>query len=81
MKVKSINRNATAAWGTSRGVKGGELLLVTGTAAGALDSNFSSNSTMEISSLNIEEPGLDTKTLVTVPVASSFQKLAWSTFG
>ena len=63
MKVKEIDRIASVAWSPKELEK---VYLAAGTAAGQLDSSFSTNAVLELYEWSVNEPGLD------IPVKVSY---------
>lgn len=77
MKVKELQKSVTVAWSPS---KQNQVMLAAGTLA-QLDASFSTNSVLELYSLNLAEPGYDMKLGGTQTSAHRFHKLIWSSLG
>ncbi|KAF5282331.1 hypothetical protein FQA39_LY17630 [Lamprigera yunnana] len=78
MKVKDLERTANVAWSPSNEHP---ICLAVGTAAQQLDATFNTNSTLEIYSLNLSEPGLDMELKSSVSADQRFHKLIWGGYG
>lgn len=78
MKVKDIERTANIAWSPK-----GEypIYLAAGTAAQQLDASFNTNAALDIYTLNLGEPGPDTKLVSNVPSDHRFHKIIWGADG
>ncbi|KAI4456983.1 sec31-related protein [Holotrichia oblita] len=78
MKVKDIERTANIAWSS---IKHPSILLAAGTAAQQFDASFSTNASLEIYSLNVSDPSLDTELLGNTSCEHRFHKIIWGSFG
>lgn len=56
MKVKELQKNVNVAWSPEQQCP---IYLAAGTAAQQIDTSFSSNSVLELYSLNLSDPGYD----------------------
>ncbi|KAJ4297707.1 protein transport protein S31 [Kalmusia sp. IMI 367209] len=76
VRLREIPRTATFAW--SPGPT--QPLLATGTKAGAVDADFSNDTTLELWELNLDsaDQGLELQPVATVNVESRFNGIAWS---
>jgi len=74
MKVKEVDRTANIAWSPQPQVP---IYLAAGTAAQQLDASFSTNSNLEVYSLNLSESGHDMPMVASLPVEQRFHKLVW----
>ncbi|KRT79704.1 WD40 domain-containing protein, partial [Oryctes borbonicus] len=78
MKVKDIERTANIAWSP---VKHPSILLAAGTAAQQFDASFSTNASLEIYSLNVSDPSIDTELNGSANCEHRFHKIIWGSFG
>ncbi|OAG07108.1 uncharacterized protein CC84DRAFT_1195418 [Paraphaeosphaeria sporulosa] len=76
VRLREIPRTATFAW--SPGPR--QPLIATGTKAGAVDADFSNDTTLELWELNLDsaEQGIELQPVATVNVESRFNGIAWS---
>lgn len=74
MKVKDIERTANIAWSPKSQYP---IYLTAGTTAQQLDASFSTNASLELYSLNLSEPGPDTKLVSSIPSDHRFHKIIW----
>ena len=78
MKVSSVGRSATVAWGnTSEHAN----LLAAGTVAGAISEPFEPPAHLEIFQLDLAASTKEMKCLGSVQAAERFHRLAWGTKG
>jgi len=78
MKVKEIDRTANVAWSPQAQVP---VYLAAGTAAQQLDASFSTNSNLEIYSLNLSESGHEMPCVASLPVEQRYHKVVWGGAG
>lgn len=78
MKVKDIERTANVAWSPKSQYP---IYIATGTTAQQLDASFSTNATLELYSLNLNEPGPDTKLVSSITSDQRFHRIIWGTHG
>ncbi|KPJ08062.1 Protein transport protein Sec31A [Papilio machaon] len=78
MKIKELKRTVNVSWSPAEQYP---IMLAAGTAAQQVDASFSSNSSLELYSLNLEEPGMDLELKASLQTQHKFQKLVWSGAG
>nr|QYV43135.1 component of the coat protein complex II [Colaphellus bowringi] len=78
MKVKDIERTANVAWSPKNLHP---IYLAAGTAAQQLDASFNTSAALEIHSLNLSDPGPDTKIVSSIPSDHRFHKIIWGSCG
>ncbi|KAF2005289.1 hypothetical protein P154DRAFT_616520 [Amniculicola lignicola CBS 123094] len=76
VRLREIPRTATFAWSPGPTTP----LIATGTKAGAVDADFSSETTLELWELNLDnvEQGVELQPIATINAASRFNDIAWS---
>lgn len=74
MKLKDIERTANIAWSPKNQYP---IYLAAGTAAQQLDASFSTNASLELYTLNLSEPGPDTKLVSSIPSNHRFHRIIW----
>ncbi|KAJ4356303.1 protein transport protein S31 [Didymosphaeria variabile] len=76
VRLREIPRTATFAWSPGST----QPLIATGTKAGAVDADFSNDTTLELWELNLDsaEQGIELHPVATVNVDSRFNGIAWS---
>lgn len=74
MKIKDIERTANVAWSPKCQYP---IYLAAGTTAQQLDASFSTNAALELYTLNLSEPGPDTKLVHSIPSDYRFHKIIW----
>jgi protein transport protein SEC31 len=76
VRLREIPRTAAFAWSTSAV----HPKIVTGTKAGAVDADFSSETALEIWDLDLKssDPGVELQSSAKVDVDSRFHSIAWS---
>lgn len=74
MKVKDIERTANNTWSPKSQYP---IYLAAGTAAQQLDASFSTTAALELYTLNLHEPGPDTKLVSSIPSDHRFHKIIW----
>ncbi|KAF1977851.1 WD40 repeat-like protein [Bimuria novae-zelandiae CBS 107.79] len=76
VRLREIPRTATFAWSPGST----QPLVATGTKAGAVDADFSNDTTLELWELDLDsaEQGLELQPIATVNVESRFNGIAWS---
>ncbi|KAL1464133.1 hypothetical protein WDU94_003807 [Cyamophila willieti] len=77
MKVKEVDKTVNVTWSPEAQHP---IYLATGTAAQQLDASFSTSATLDIYSLNLNEPGLDLKLEESVPTEHKFHKITWGAY-
>lgn len=75
MRITKIERTGTLAWSPNA------TLLAVGTAAGALDASFSSQTSLEIFNLSLEGVRPELKLTASVPSAARYNRLSWGVGG
>ncbi|GFR77994.1 transport protein Sec31A [Elysia marginata] len=74
MRVKEIDRTANVAWSPENKFP---IYIATGTAAQQLDATFSTSSSIELYSLNLDEATLDMPQVASVTSNFRFHKIVW----
>ncbi|XP_069599096.1 protein transport protein Sec31A isoform X11 [Ranitomeya imitator] len=74
MKLKEIDRTAMQAWSPS---EQHPIYLATGTSAQQLDATFSTNASLEIFELDLDDPSLDMKSCASFASSHRYHKLIW----
>lgn len=74
MKLKEIDRTAMQAWSPSQQHP---IYLATGTSAQQLDATFSTNASLEIFELDLDDPSLDMKSCASFTSSHRYHKLIW----
>ncbi|XP_077130852.1 protein transport protein Sec31A isoform X3 [Ranitomeya variabilis] len=74
MKLKEIDRTAMQAWSPS---EQHPIYLATGTSAQQLDATFSTNASLEIFELDLDDPSLDLKSCASFASSHRYHKLIW----
>ncbi|BFZ17823.1 hypothetical protein BsWGS_20864 [Bradybaena similaris] len=74
MRVKEIDRTANMAWSPENKYP---IYVAAGTAAQQLDATFSTSSTIELYSLNLDEATLDMPLVTSVSSDARFHKIVW----
>ncbi|KAM4054005.1 protein transport protein Sec31A isoform 3-T3 [Anomaloglossus baeobatrachus] len=74
MKLKEIDRTAMQAWSPS---EQHPIYLATGTSAQQLDATFSTNASLEIFELDLDDPSLDMKSCASFASTHRYHKLIW----
>ncbi|XP_068089726.1 protein transport protein Sec31A isoform X3 [Hyperolius riggenbachi] len=77
MKLKEIDRTAMQAWSPSQQHP---IYLATGTSAQQLDATFSTNASLEIFELDLDDSSLDMKSCATFPSSQRYHKLIWGPY-
>ena len=72
MKIKELQKTVNVAWSPPSQYP---ILLAAGTAAQQLDASFSTNASLDLYSLNLQQPGYDMQLQTTVPSEQRFIKL------
>ncbi|XP_058800032.1 protein transport protein Sec31A isoform X2 [Phymastichus coffea] len=75
MKVKELHKTVNVAWSPPSQYP---ILLAAGTAAQQLDASFDTNASLDLYSLNLQQPGYDMELRTSVPSDQRFHKLVWS---
>ncbi|CAB0038171.1 unnamed protein product [Trichogramma brassicae] len=78
MKVKELHKNVNVAWSPQAHYP---LLLAAGTAAQQLDASFSTSASLDLYSLNLQQPGYDMQLSASVPSDERFHKIVWGAYG
>ncbi|XP_073493126.1 protein transport protein Sec31A isoform X3 [Phyllobates terribilis] len=74
MKLKEIDRTAMQAWSPS---EQHPIYIATGTSAQQLDATFSTNASLEIFELDLDDPSLDMKSCASFASSHRYHKLIW----
>ncbi|XP_075717335.1 protein transport protein Sec31A isoform X2 [Rhinoderma darwinii] len=74
MKLKEVDRTAMQAWSPSHQHP---IYLATGTSAQQLDATFSTNASLEIFELDLDDPSLDMKSCASFASSHRYHKLIW----
>ena len=72
MKVKELHKTVNVAWSPQAQHP---ILLAAGTAAQQLDASFSTNASLDLYSLNLQQPGYDMQLSTSVPSDQRFEFL------
>lgn len=64
MKVKELHKTVNVAWSP---LSQYPIMLAAGTAAQQLDASFSTNASLDLYSLNLQQPGYDLELKTSVP--------------
>ncbi|XP_031779577.1 protein transport protein Sec31A isoform X3 [Nasonia vitripennis] len=78
MKVKELHKTVNVAWSPLAQYP---ILLAAGTAAQQLDASFDTNASLDLYSLNLQQPGYDMQLNVSVPSDQRFHKIIWGSYG
>ncbi|CAK1555487.1 unnamed protein product [Leptosia nina] len=78
MKVKELKKTVNVSWSPAEQYPP---MLAAGSAAQQVDATFSSNSVLELYSLNLEDLGLDLELKASLQTQHKFQKIVWSGAG
>ncbi|XP_046969217.1 protein transport protein Sec31A isoform X2 [Vanessa cardui] len=78
MKIKELKRTVNMSWSPAEHYP---TMLVTGSAAQQVDASFSTNSYLELHSLNLGDSSLDFEMKSSIQTKHKFQKLVWSGAG
>ncbi|XP_040180837.1 protein transport protein Sec31A isoform X9 [Rana temporaria] len=78
MKLKEIDRTAMQTWSPSQQHP---IYLATGTSAQQLDATFSTNASLEIFELDLDDSSLDMKSCATYTSSHRYHKLIWGPHG
>ncbi|CAH2044333.1 unnamed protein product, partial [Iphiclides podalirius] len=78
MKIKELKKTVNVSWSPAEHYP---IMLAAGSAAQQVDASFSSNASLELYSLNLEEPGMDLELKSSLQAQHKFQKLVWSGAG
>ncbi|CAH2044328.1 unnamed protein product, partial [Iphiclides podalirius] len=78
MKIKELKKTVNVSWSPAEHYP---IMLAAGSAAQQVDASFSSNASLELYSLNLEEPGMDLELKSSLQTQHKFQKIVWSGAG
>ncbi|KAG8042554.1 hypothetical protein G9C98_005188 [Cotesia typhae] len=78
MKVKELLKTVNVAWSPK---DQHPILLAAGTAAQQLDATFNTSASLDLYSLNLQQPGYDMECKVSVPSEHRFHKIIWGAHG
>ncbi|XP_029166256.1 protein transport protein Sec31A isoform X2 [Nylanderia fulva] len=78
MKVKELLKTVNVAWSPPAQHP---IMLAAGTAAQQLDASFSTSASLDLYSLNLQQPGYEMELQVSVPSDHRFHKITWGPFG
>ncbi|KAJ8680760.1 hypothetical protein QAD02_016547 [Eretmocerus hayati] len=78
MKIKELHKTVNVAWSPPGQYP---ILLAAGTAAQQLDASFSTNASLDLYSLNLQQPGYDMQLSASVPSDQRFHKIIWGSYG
>ncbi|XP_012288447.1 protein transport protein Sec31A isoform X2 [Orussus abietinus] len=74
MKVKELLKTVNVAWSPPQQYP---ILLAAGTAAQQLDASFNTSASLDLYSLNLQQPGYEMELQATVPSENRFHKIIW----
>ena len=69
MKVKELHKNVNVAWSPQAHYP---LMIAAGTAAQQLDASFNTNASLDLYSVNLQQPGYDMQLNISVPSEQRF---------
>ncbi|XP_017886160.1 protein transport protein Sec31A isoform X2 [Ceratina calcarata] len=78
MKIKELLKTVNVAWSPPAQHP---ILLGAGTAAQQLDASFNTSATLDLYSLNLQQPGLDLELKASVASDHRFHKIIWGSYG
>ncbi|XP_043253863.1 protein transport protein Sec31A [Colletes gigas] len=78
MKVKELLKTVNVAWSPPAQHP---ILLAAGTAAQQLDASFNTSASLDIYSLNLQQPGLDLELKTSIASDHRFHKIIWGSYG
>ncbi|XP_076755413.1 COPII coat complex component secretory 31 isoform X1 [Xylocopa sonorina] len=78
MKVKELLKTVNVAWSPPAQHP---ILLAAGTAAQQLDASFNTSASLDLYSLNLQQPGQDLELKATVASDHRFHKIIWGSYG
>ncbi|XP_024873315.1 protein transport protein Sec31A isoform X1 [Temnothorax curvispinosus] len=78
MKVKELLKTVNVAWSPSAQHP---IMLAAGTAAQQLDASFSTSASLDLYSLNLQQPGYEMELQASVPSDHRFHKIIWESYG
>lgn len=78
MKVKELLKTVNVAWSPPAQHP---ILLAAGTAAQQLDASFNTSASLDLYSLNLQQPGYDLELKATVASDHRFHKIIWGSYG
>ncbi|XP_034188166.2 COPII coat complex component secretory 31 isoform X1 [Osmia lignaria lignaria] len=78
MKVKELLKTVNVAWSPAAQHP---ILLAAGTAAQQLDASFNTSASLDLYSLNLQQPGYDLELKASVASDHRFHKIIWGSYG
>ncbi|XP_067212068.1 protein transport protein Sec31A isoform X2 [Linepithema humile] len=78
MKVKELLKTVNVAWSPPAQHP---IMLAAGTAAQQLDASFSTSASLDLYSLNLQQPGYEMELQASVPSDHRFHKIIWGSYG
>ncbi|KAL0128272.1 hypothetical protein PUN28_003498 [Cardiocondyla obscurior] len=78
MKVKELLKTVNVAWSPPAQHP---IMLAAGTAAQQLDASFSTSASLDLYSLNLQQPGYEMDLQASVPSDHRFHKIIWGSYG
>ncbi|CAL1674596.1 unnamed protein product [Lasius platythorax] len=78
MKVKELLKTVNVAWSPPAQYP---IMLAAGTAAQQLDASFSTSASLDLYSLNLQQPGYEMELKASVPSDHRFHKIIWGSYG
>ncbi|EZA50823.1 Protein transport protein Sec31A [Ooceraea biroi] len=78
MRVKELLKTVNVAWSPPAQYP---IMLAAGTAAQQLDASFSTSASLDLYSLNLQQPGYDMELQASVPSDHRFHKIIWGSYG
>ncbi|XP_033185033.2 COPII coat complex component secretory 31 [Bombus vancouverensis nearcticus] len=78
MKIKELLKTVNVAWSPPAQHP---ILLAAGTAAQQLDASFNTSASLDLYSLNLQQPGYDLELKISVASDHRFHKIIWGSYG
>ncbi|KAK9306240.1 hypothetical protein QLX08_002977 [Tetragonisca angustula] len=78
MKIKELLKTVNVAWSPPAQHP---ILLAAGTAAQQLDASFNTSASLDLYSLNLQQPGYDLELKTTIASDHRFHKIIWGSYG
>lgn len=78
MKVKELLKTVNVAWSPPAQHP---IMLAAGTAAQQLDASFSTSASLDLYSLNLQQPGYEMELRASIPSDHRFHKIIWGSYG
>ncbi|XP_032675086.1 protein transport protein Sec31A isoform X2 [Odontomachus brunneus] len=78
MKIKELLKTVNVAWSPPAQHP---IMLAAGTAAQQLDASFSTSASLDLYSLNLQQPGYEMELQASIPSDHRFHKIIWGSYG